>query len=75
MGLLDTGVLIEGRGGLFQNNSVEEGLKPLLYGSIEDREVPPKRGLTRHLKRITGQRSLRFSILKETPTPQFPYHG
>jgi hypothetical protein len=28
----------------------------------------PSARLTRHLKLITGQRSLRFSILKETPT-------
>jgi hypothetical protein len=30
----------------------------------------PSARLTHHLKLVTGQRFLRFSILKETPTPR-----
>jgi hypothetical protein len=40
-------------------------------GKPSARLTPPLRGLNHGLKLITGQRFLRFSILKQTPmTPQ-----
>jgi hypothetical protein len=44
-----------GHGGLFQNDFVEEGLKPLPCRGIEDGEGPARADLNHHLKLIAGQ--------------------
>jgi hypothetical protein len=44
-------------------------------GKPSARLTPPLRGLTHYPKLITGQRSLRFSILKETPATPMSIAG